>query len=300
MQEISRKQHTFWKWLQVLRPKTLTAALIPFVDGAFLAHSKGASIRFGLLFSAIAAAIFIQIGTNLINDAEDFERGADDAARLGPQRAIQQGMATQAQVYMGGLVAFALALLCAIPLMIHGGAPLLLLILVSIAAGYCYTAGPFPLAYFGCGELFVLIFFGWVATAAGYWIHTDVVDLPSLVLGTQIGLLGTVLIAINNLRDIAGDRRAGKKTLAVRFGATFARVEISLALYLPFLLGFFWLFNGYLYTATLPWAVFFIVVLLIRRIWSQEPSSAYNLYLGFAALLHLFFGILIGLGLLLD
>jgi 1,4-dihydroxy-2-naphthoate octaprenyltransferase len=294
------KGSDFIRWVQVIRPKTLTAALIPFIGGACLAHSRGASIRWVLLISAILSGLCIQIGSNLINDAADFEKGADDDQRLGPQRAIQQGMATTAQVYWAGLASFLMALVFAIPLMQHGGISIILVLLASIAAAYCYTAGPYPLAYGGWGELFVLIFFGWVATGAGYWIQSGVLDLSCFVLGTQIGLLCMVLIAINNLRDIKGDAKVGKRTLAVRFGPAFARYEITAAIYLPYMLTFYWLMHGDIYAAALPWGAFFVAAALVRKVWGQEPSRAYNQYFGLAALLHLSFGLLIGIGFLLN
>jgi len=289
-----------WQWFQFIRPKTLTASVVPFFAGACLAQAKGADINIGLLLSAITAALFIQIGSNLVNDAADFDKGADDEKRLGPRRAIQQGVATSRQVYAAAFASFVLALISSIPIIAHGGWVIAFIVIVSIIAACAYTAGPYPLAYCGLGDLFVLIFFGWVATAAGYWIQSGKVDMSSFVLGTQIGLLCMVLIAINNLRDIAGDERVGKRTLAVRFGKTFARFEITLALYLPFILSLYWLLQGNLYAATFPWGVFFAAIILVRKVWSQEPSQAYNQFLGLAALLHLTFGILIGIGFHLE
>jgi len=293
-------ESSFSNWMTILRPKTLTASLVPFVAGTALAYANGASIHLSLLFFALLVAFFIQTGTNLINDSFDYKRGADNKKRLGPIRPVQLGLASAKHVYIAGIACFALALLFGIPLMMHGGFPIAIVLVLSVIAGYCYTGGTFSLAYVGLGDIFVLIFFGWVATAAAYWLQTGVIDTASLVLGTQIGLLCAALIAINNLRDIDTDRAAKKNTLAVRFGKTFARMEIGFLTYFPFLLSFYWLKNGYAYAALLPWLCFFLAVVLAKKVALEEPSRNYNQFLGLAALLHLSFGFLLTIGFLMK
>lgn len=292
--------NSFSNWLTLLRPKTLTASLVPFVAGTALAYADGASIHFSLLFFALLSAFFIQTGTNLINDSFDYQRGADNKKRLGPIRAVQLGLASAKQVYIAGLVSFAGGFLFGIPLIVHGGAPIAAVLILSVIAGYCYTGGPLSLAYIGLGDLFVLIFFGWVATGAAYWLQTGIIDKSSLVLGTQIGLLCTALVAVNNLRDVDTDRAAKKKTLAVRFGKTFARMEIGFLACFPFLLSFYWLKNGYAYAALMPWMSFFLAIILAKKVAIEEPSKNYNQFLGLAALLHLSFGVLLTLGFIMK
>lgn len=131
---------------------------------------------------------------------------------------------------------------------------------------------------------------------AAYWIQTGTLNFQSFLLGTQIGSICTVLIAVNNLRDIEGDAKVGKKTLAVRFGKTFSRIEIATLAVIPYALGFIWLKWGYYYPMLLPWLAFPLAQILIKKIYQTEPSHAYNQYLGLAALLHLSFGILITIG----
>lgn len=300
MNEIKLSRMNAGIWIQAMRPKTLTAALVPFSAGAALAYSNQAPIAWGLLCVAIFSAICIQIATNLINDAFDFAKGADDQERLGPQRAIQQGFATGPQVYALGMIFFLASLLIGIPLIIHGGLAIAAILLLSILSGYLYTGGPKPLAYVGLGDLFVVIFFGWVATLAGYWLQTGWVDWKSFLLGTQIGLLCTLMIAINNLRDINSDIRANKKTLAVRFGQTFAKVEILFLAIVPFALNLCWLTWGYVYAALLPFFTLPLASILMLKIWKSYPSKAYNRYLGMAALLHLSFGIFLIIGFILQ
>lgn len=287
-------------WLLATRPKTLTAAVVPFIAGTLLAYSTGSQINGWLLASALLSAICIQIATNFINDAFDFKRGADTSERLGPQRAIQAGAATQKQVYAWGIAFFCMSLVFGIPLIYHGGPIILLVLLVSIAAGYSYTGGPFPLAYAGLGDIFVIVFFGWTSTIAAYWLQSGRLDWNAFLLGTQIGFLCTLMIAVNNLRDVTGDKKVNKKTLPVRFGVHFGRMEIAILAIVPFLLNYFWFAQGYTYAAILPWLSFPLAIKLITKIWTTEPSKAYNGFLAIAAMLHLFFGLILSLGFYLQ
>lgn len=300
MQPIQLNRLTITSWLLATRPKTLTASLVPFIAGTALASAMGAAVSWLLLFSALASAIAIQIATNLFNDAFDFNKGADTAERLGPQRAIQNGTATAEQVYGVGMAFFAIALVAAIPLIIHGGVGLLLILLLSMLAGYSYTGGPYPLAYLGLGDLFVVIFYGWVSTMAAFWLQSGFISGFSFLLGAQIGLLCAVLIAVNNLRDVEGDAKVRKLTIPVRFGLPFARIEIALLVLLPFAMNFIWFFYGFAYAAALPWLLFPLALGLVAKIWKTAPSRDYNRYLAFSALLHLSFGALLTVGFMLD
>ncbi len=278
-------------WLLATRPKTLTAAFVPILAGTLLAKTVN-----HLTLCVFIVALFIQVGTNLINDALDFKRGADTSKRIGPVRVTQMGLLAMQQVLAGGVACFFLALLFSIPLIVHGGTPLMLIILLSILSGYLYTGGPMPLAYSGLGDVFVILFFGWISTGVVYYLQTGEVSAASIIAGTQIGLLATVLLAINNLRDVEQDFIAKKRTVAVRFGNKIARLEITLCALTPFLLNFYWFRHGYIFSALLPWFVFPLALKLISNIWNTEPSPVYNQYLAQSALLHLAFGVLISLG----
>lgn len=285
-------------WFQAMRPKTLTASIVPFTIGAALAHAIGAPLNWGLLLCALISALFIQVATNLINDAFDVAKGTDNQDRLGPRRVIHLGMATGPQVYALGMLCFLAAFLFGIPLIMDGGLYIALILLLSMLSGYLYTGGPMPLAYVGLGDLFVIIFYGWVATMAGFWLQAGFINVQSFLLGTQVGLLCTSIIAVNNLRDVNTDAKSSKKTLAVRFGQTFVKTEITLLAIVPFILNFFWLYWGYLYTAILPFLTLPMAFLLIVNIWKTYPSKAYNGFLALAALLHLSFGVLMIIGFL--
>lgn len=290
----------FSAWISATRPKTLTNSLAPFVSGFALAYAHGASLDWFLLLSAIATAICIQIATNLINDAFDVKRGTDDQNRLGPQRVLQKGLSTPQEVFSVGLMFFALAWLCALPLIFHGGILIVAILTLSMLCGYAYTGGPFPLAYNGLGDLFVIIFYGWVGTMASYWLQVGSLNFESLLLGTQIGLLSTSMLAINNLRDIRGDAKSQKRTLPVRFGAFFGRLEISICILLPFALNFLWLATDFHFAAALPWIAFSLALPLVAKIWKTEPSKAYNEFLAMSGILQISFSLLISCGFFID
>ncbi len=287
-------------WLQTIRPKTLTAAVVPFLAGAALAYAGGTILNWILIFYALTSALCIQIATNLINDAFDFVKDTSDPNRLGPKRAIHLGIANGQQMYALGLIFFLLAFLLGIPLIQHGGFPIAAVLLVSILSGYFYSGGPIPLTSVGLGDFFVLLFFGWVATLGGYWLQTDSIDFKSILLGTQIGLLCTSIIAIDNYRDMDSDKKAYKKTLAVRFGAQFAKMEIALLISLPFALNLLWLLWNYHLAAYLPFLAMPLGAFIVLKTWTTIPSQTFNVFLGLAALLHLSFGLLLMIGFILK
>ncbi len=187
----------------------------------------------GHLFSALAAllgALLIQIGTNLSNDYFDFVKGADTEERLGPARATQAGWIRPEIILRSSLLVFAAAVIIGIFLVLRGGWPIVLIGIASVICGILYTGGPYPLAYLGLGEVFVVIFFGPVATLGTYYVQALEFSKEVFIAGLAPGLISTALIAVNNLRDIPTDIKARKKTLAVRFGYRFARIEYTLCI----------------------------------------------------------------------
>lgn len=286
-------------WLLAFRPKTLTAAVVPILAATALAIYQGFAVEFWIPALALWISLLIQIGTNLINDAVDFEKGADTETRIGPVRVTQAGLISSRRVYQMAIFCFSLALLCGIPLVILGGWPIVVIGVASLIAGYSYTGGPFPLAYRGLGDLFVVLFFGVVATMGLFYLLTMRWELSAFVLGLQIGFHCAVLIAINNLRDMNGDRLVGKMTLPVRFGMGFARYQIAFLLLAPFLLNFYWLWLDATYAFALGFITLPLAFFLIHRVFTTPPSAAYNQYLGQSALVHLVFGVLTSVGLVL-
>lgn len=292
------RQMTKWKaWILAARPKTLTAALIPILVGTCLAKAETGKVIWWVSVLTLLASMFIQIGTNFVNDAVDFQKGADTEKRIGPQRMTQAGVFTPKQVLWMGSICFLLAIVCGVPLVLLGGSTILLIGLISVLMGYAYTAGPFPLAYKGLGDVFVILFFGLIAVGGVYFLHTGEFSPGAIYAGLQVGLHCTVMIAINNLRDHQGDRLVGKKTLPVRFGIQFARWEIAVLCVSPFLLGFHWALVGRYGAFLLPFLILPLALVIPKLVFKTEPSPAYNQFLGKAAGLHLVFGGLLSVGL---
>jgi len=246
---------------------------------------------------AFFSATFIQVGTNFVNDALDFVKGADRETRLGEARASQQGWFTPRGVLGMGIGFFVLAALLGLPLVWEGGVPILIVGLVSLLMGYAYTGGPFPLAYLGLGDLFVVIFFGLVAVGGSVFLHTHQLPAAALVAGLQVGLLATVMIAINNLRDLDQDRLVNKRTLAVRLGPKRGRYEVIFLVGGAFALNFYWLAQGFLFAFLLPLLALPLAVSLTRTLLKTQASREYNRLLARGSLLHMLFGILLSIGL---
>lgn len=285
-------------WLLSIRPKVLTASIIPVLAGTLLAIGSGAAISWSISLIALLVAFCIQIGTHFINDALDNKKGVDTASRLGPLRGVQLGQLSAKQVYSAGLGMFALALIIGIPLIIQGGWPIALLLAASVACGYLYTAGPMPFSYSGLGDFLVLPFYGLASTAAVFYLQTGAVSDAALLAGAQIGMIATALHAINNLRDIREDAKGNKRTLAVRYGVTFAKCEITFMVLLPYVFNLFWFELDYELAAILPWLTLPLAYSVVNNIWLNPPGRLYNNFLAQCALLHLAFGILLALGFL--
>ena len=211
-------------WVLAARPKTLPAAIAPVAVGSACAHAAGA-FHAGPALAALLGAVLIQIGTNLANDLYDFEKGADTAGRLGPTRVTQAGLLTPSQVQAGMIIAFSLAAAVGIYLVLVAGWPVIAIGLLSIASGIAYTAGPRALGYVGLGDVFVFLFFGFVAVCGTAFVQARSVPLAAWLAAVPVGALATAILVVNNLRDREQDARAGKRTLAVRFGARAARWE---------------------------------------------------------------------------
>lgn len=235
---------TMKAWVLASRPKTLFAAVAPVLLGSALAfsHSKG---NLPAAIAALFGAICIQIATNLANDYWDAKKGADTADRLGPVRVTASGLLKPRTVFLGMVFFFLLATAAGVFLTLRAGWPVVAIGVVSIFFGILYTAGPFSLAYLGLGEVFTFLFFGLVATAGTYFVQALSYSPDAVLLGVMPGCYSVVLIALNNLRDRATDQRVNKKTLAVRFGEKFARIEILLFLFIPSIVPLFILqFHG--------------------------------------------------------
>lgn len=251
-------------WLLAARPKTWIASISPVLIGTSLATQQ-ARIKPFIFFCTLLFALLIQIGTNYANDCFDFLKGADTAERKGPLRAVQQGWISPSHMWVGTLVAFALALTFALPLMIQAGWWSFLIAISSALFGLLYTGGPKPLAYLGLGELFVLVFFGPVAVCGTYFLQTGSLSFPIFLSGICAGCFSCALLIANNLRDEDTDRIARKHTLVVRFGRNFGIIEYLTCLIIPFFLTLTLTFSGvhpYLSLSCIP---FFIMAIFIKK-----------------------------------
>jgi 1,4-dihydroxy-2-naphthoate polyprenyltransferase len=213
-------------WVMACRPATLTAAVAPVAVGSACAQAAG-RFRPGAALAALLGAALIQIGTNLANDVFDAEKGADGAARLGPTRVVAAGLLGAGEVRAAMVASFALATLVGVYLTWVGGAAVVVVGLASIAAGVAYTAGPWPLGYHGLGDLFVLLFFGFVAVCGTAFVQVGRVPALAWWAAVPVGALATCVLVVNNLRDRETDARAGKRTLAVLLGRRAAIVEYA-------------------------------------------------------------------------
>lgn len=293
---VKPKPQSVKAWVVAARPKTLLLSITPIAVGTFLAPVPFKQLNWSLALCTLGAAVAMQIATNMINDAVDFKRGADTKHRLGPQRATQSGLLTDKQVLSAGFGTLIVAAILALPMMIVGGLPFILLTAIALLCSYMYTAGPFPIAYKGLGELFVILFYGLMATLCPYYLQTGELSAGAWVASLQLGLLASAPLAINNLRDIEEDTKSHKRTLAVRFGRFFGKWEITFLMLAPFIINIYWLSIGRYLTFILPCAALFMVVNLLRGIWKHSPSRLYNRYLGEAAMITAIFGLLIVLG----
>lgn len=224
-----KQQSQLGVWVLAARPKTLPAAMSPVVIGSAMAWGSG-NLEPITTLACLVGALLIQIGTNLANDYFDHAKGADTPDRIGPTRATQSGLVSPAAMRRATALTFALACVPGLYIVHRGGWPFIVIGLAAIACGVLYTAGPYPLGYLGLGDLFVLLFFGPVAVGGTFFVQSDYVDNEVLLAGLAAGLFSVAILTVNNLRDVDQDRVAGKRTLPVRFGRWFGKVEYAVSI----------------------------------------------------------------------
>jgi 1,4-dihydroxy-2-naphthoate octaprenyltransferase len=282
-----------------MRPRTLVAAAVPVAIGSACAHAVS-SFRPAPALAALVGALLLQIAANLANDVFDFEKGADDEHRIGPSRAVQSGLLTPRAVRVAIVVVLALALSVGVYLTSVAGFIVVAIGCASIVAALAYTGGPFPLGYHGLGDLFVLVFFGFVAVAGTAFVQVGHVPPLALAAAVPPGLLATAVLVVNNLRDRETDARTGKRTLAVRLGRRAMIAEHALCLAVAHAVPVALVVAGVLgplalvTLLTVPWAI-----VLVRRIATTEPRRLDPL-LGATARLLLVHGALFALGIALS
>jgi 1,4-dihydroxy-2-naphthoate octaprenyltransferase len=288
-----------WRvWWAAARPRTLTLATAPVLAGTALAWAEGAPFVWVAALAALAAALLIQIGTNLHNDAADYERGNDLADRLGPLRVTAAGWATARQVRTAARMAFALALLLGFYLVAVGGWPIFAIGCASLIAALAYSGGTRPISHTHFGELFVWVFFGLLAVAGSHWLQAGRFSAAAFLAGAAIGLPAAAVLLVNNLRDLQTDLRAGRRTLAAVLGDAGARQTYAVLMLLPYASLPFLAQSGrmgaWLALLTLPASI-----ALARHLQRGVAGPALNLVLARTAQCALGFAALLALGVLL-
>jgi 1,4-dihydroxy-2-naphthoate polyprenyltransferase len=288
---------TLLTWLSAFRPPTLLVAVVPVLVGTALAWQDAGAFSVPVFLATVLAALLIQVATNLHNDVADYERGADDPhTRLGPRRATAEGWLTARQVRRGTALAFAGAGVVGLWLVWHGGWPILVIGIASIACAWAYSGGARPIAYSSLGELFVWLFFGVIAVGGSYYLQAGRFDALALAAGGLLGMPAAAVLVVNNYRDIDNDRRAGRRTFAVVHGARASRLEYAVLMLLPFaLLPFLAYFGGsgwLLGLLALPWAG-----LVVRRFFAVPAGQVFNSLLADTARVQLALGALVCAGL---
>ena len=295
-QAITRRQ----AWILAARPKTLPAALSPVIVGTALAYADGGLTWLPALASALGA-LLLQILSNFANDYSDFFRGADAPDRLGPLRVTSAGLITPAQMRNGIIVVIAASALVGLYLISVGGWPILAIGAAGIVAALAYTGGPFPFGYYGLGELFVFLFFGVAAVCGTYYVQTLTLTPAVVTASFAIGALVTAILVVNNYRDIDTDRRAGKRTMAVRLGRRGVQMEYAALLAFAFALPVvMWLLHGVGVWVMLSWLTLPLALQLFQTLRSATDGPTLNQTLAGTARLGLLFSLLLAAGIVLG
>ncbi len=281
------------------RPQTLPIAMSPVLVGTACAYAAGRA-RWLPALAALGGALLLQVAANLANDVFDHARGADNEERLGPTRVVQAGLLPAGRVTLGVLVSLGLALLVGCYLAWVGGWPVVVIGLASMLSAVAYTAGPYPLGYHGLGDLFVLVFFGFVAVIGTAFVQAGHVPALSFWASIPVGALATAVLVVNNLRDLGTDARAGKRTLAVRLGRRGAIAEFMVMLGVAYLVPVLLVVAGWsgpwvaLPLLTLPFGIHLARRVAVGRaeVLNQSLADTARLLLGYALTFGL--GIVVG------
>lgn len=280
-----------------IRPRTLGIAVAPVLLGTALAWADGSARHWGVLLLTLACALLIQIGTNLHNDVVDFERGTDQADRIGPLRVTAAGWVSARAMHRATRWTYGLALVLGIELVAHGGWPIFCAGVASLWAGWAYSGGARPVSHTALGELFVLVFFGLVAVSGSHWLQSGTPSLVAWLCGAALGLPAAAVLLVNNYRDLDDDVRSGRRTLVACLGRTHARRVYKLMMLLPFALVCWLALHGYIGALLALLALPYALKLALNLGLDAEPQSLNDL-LAATAKFGLMLGLLLSVGLL--
>jgi 1,4-dihydroxy-2-naphthoate polyprenyltransferase len=296
---LSERTFDWNTWGLAVRLRTLPAAAAGVVTGSALAWYDG-YFRFDAALACLLTALLLQIGSNLANDVFDYERGTDTAERAGPIRVTQAGLLTPSQVKVGMAVVFALAALCGLYLAWLGGWPIILLGIAAIVSAIAYTGGPFPLGYYGMGDLFVFLFFGLASVAGTYYVQAGFVSAAAWWMAVPPGLIITAILVVNNLRDLENDRKAGKHTLAVILGEKGTKREYLTCMIVAYLVIPLATIIGIIpWLSILTWLSLPLAIRTARIVFRQKGRSL-NAALAGTGQVALLFSVLFWIGLFLN
>ena len=285
-------------WIMASRPKTLLAAFVPVIVGSSIAYHDGKFQPLAALV-ALICALLIQTGTNFVNDLYDHLKGTDTEERVGPQRVLASGLISPAEMKRAIVITFGITFLLGLYLVYISTYITLIIGIVSILAGIAYTAGPYPLAYNGLGDVFVFIFFGLVGTIGMYYVQALDVTPLAVWASIPVGALITNVLVVNNYRDIDQDSKAGKNTLAVKYGKKFTRIQYVVFTVVSFLILFVVYFTYkksifvFLPVLSLP-----LAIKLVKMIYTFKDQQL-NKTLELTAKLSAIYGLLFAAGILL-
>jgi 1,4-dihydroxy-2-naphthoate octaprenyltransferase len=285
-------------WIAAARLRTLPAAAVPVAVGTAVAHATG-RIAWGPALAALGGSLAIQIGTNFANDVFDAEKGADGPDRVGPLRAVSAGLISASAMKRAMAAAFAIACAFGLYLTLTAGWPIAVLGIISILAGIAYTGGPYPLGYNGLGDIAVMAFFGFVAVCGTVYVQTATVPCLAWAAALPVGALATAILVVNNVRDRATDARAGKRTLAVRFGRQAALLEYAALLAIAYAVPV-----GLAISARSPWPALPLLTLPVafarmRALLAATTGPEHNAILAGTAQLLALHGLLFAAGLVI-
>ena len=287
-------------WLHAIRPATLPAAASGVVVGLGAALAEGTRFRLDAAVLCLAVALLLQAAANLANDLSDFRRGADRPDRVGPMRVAAAGLVSARQLEAAIAVVVGAAALAGLALALIGGPVVLVVGVLAIVALLAYTGGPWPYGYHALGEPFVFVFFGLVAVIGTAFLQAGRVEAGFVLAALPVGALVTAILVVNNLRDLDSDRAAGKRTVAVLFGAAVTRVEYDVLVVGAGLVPVLAALAGGRAVLLLPLAITPLAVHLVRAVHAGGDPRGLNRVLRDTARLALGFSVLFAAGLALS
>lgn len=294
----SNKSSKLNAWILASRPKTLLASLVPVIVGTSAAYKYNAFKPLHA-FIALLCSLLIQVSTNYINDLYDFLSGKDTKYRVGPQRALASGLISVKKMKWAIVVIYTVTFILGLYLVYKAGIYVLIIGILSLIAGYLYTAGPYPLAYNGLGDIFVLVFFGFVGTMGTFYVQVYEVNWFSFWISVPVGLLITNILVVNNFRDMDEDKSNNKNTLSVKLGRSFSMYQYLISLILSYFILFLLLFEyEYNYYILLPILTLPLAYIAMKQFKTKQGTEL-NFLLELSAKLSFLFGILLSVGIIL-